>query len=163
MSAQKQQKGFTIIEVVLVLAIAGLIFLMVFIALPALQRNQRDSQRQNDLNRLQTAVVNYTNSNRGALPTNWNTFITQYMTVGGDTFIDPSGATAAQGAGQKTYQLVSNTTSPLTVNFSTGQNIIYYATGRVCGSTADTLAAGGSRKVAFRIALEGGGYRCVNN
>ncbi|MBP6924997.1 type II secretion system protein [Candidatus Saccharibacteria bacterium] len=30
------KKGFTIIEVVLVLAIAGLIFLMVFIALPAL-------------------------------------------------------------------------------------------------------------------------------
>ncbi|MBQ3261101.1 type II secretion system protein, partial [Candidatus Saccharibacteria bacterium] len=28
------KKGFTIIEVVLVLAIAGLIFLMVFIALP---------------------------------------------------------------------------------------------------------------------------------
>ena len=31
----KSKKGFTIIEVVLVLAIAGLIFLMVFIALPA--------------------------------------------------------------------------------------------------------------------------------
>ena len=30
------KKAFTIIEVVLVLAIAGLIFLMVFIALPAL-------------------------------------------------------------------------------------------------------------------------------
>lgn len=30
------KKGFTIIEVVLVLAVAGLIFLMVFLALPAL-------------------------------------------------------------------------------------------------------------------------------
>lgn len=40
------KKGFTIIEVVLVLAVAGLIFLMVFIALPALQRSQRDSQRK---------------------------------------------------------------------------------------------------------------------
>ena len=38
--------GFTIIEVVLVLAIAGLIFLMVFIALPALQRSQRDTERR---------------------------------------------------------------------------------------------------------------------
>ncbi|OYX35483.1 hypothetical protein B7Z00_05080, partial [Candidatus Saccharibacteria bacterium 32-50-10] len=37
MSKQElKQKGFTIIEVVLVLAIAALIFLMVFIALPAL-------------------------------------------------------------------------------------------------------------------------------
>ena len=42
--AQKE-KGFTIIEVVLVLAIAGLIFLMVFIALPALQSSQRDTAR----------------------------------------------------------------------------------------------------------------------
>ena len=30
------KKGFTIIEVVLVLAVAGLIFLMIFLALPAL-------------------------------------------------------------------------------------------------------------------------------
>ena len=41
-----QAGGFTIIEVVLVLAIAGLIFLMVFVALPALQRSQRDTQRK---------------------------------------------------------------------------------------------------------------------
>ena len=33
----RRNKGFTIIEVVLVLAIAGLVFLMVFIALPSLQ------------------------------------------------------------------------------------------------------------------------------
>ena len=44
--------GFTIIEVVLVLAIAGLIFLMVFIAFPALQRSQRDTQRRNDLSKV---------------------------------------------------------------------------------------------------------------
>ena len=35
---QAKQEGFTIIEVMLVLAIAALIFLMVFVALPALQR-----------------------------------------------------------------------------------------------------------------------------
>ena len=42
MTKKDNKKGFTIIEVVLVLAIAGLIFAMVFIALPALQRSQRD-------------------------------------------------------------------------------------------------------------------------
>lgn len=41
-----QKNGFTIIEVVLVLAVAGLIFLMIFLALPALQRSQRDTQRK---------------------------------------------------------------------------------------------------------------------
>ena len=45
----KHRKGFTIIEVVLVLAIAGLIFLMIFIAFPALQRGQRNTQRRRDL------------------------------------------------------------------------------------------------------------------
>ena len=40
---QIKDRGFTIIEVVLVLAIAALIFLMVFIALPALQASQRDT------------------------------------------------------------------------------------------------------------------------
>ena len=42
MAPQHYKKGFTIIEVVLVLAIAGLIFLIVFITLPAMQRGQRD-------------------------------------------------------------------------------------------------------------------------
>ena len=53
------KKGFTIIEVVLVLAIAGLIFLMVFVALPALQRSQRDTSRRNDLSRVDTSLVQY--------------------------------------------------------------------------------------------------------
>lgn len=45
---QNSKSGFTIIEVTLVLAIAGLIFMMVFFVLPVLQRNQRDAQRKND-------------------------------------------------------------------------------------------------------------------
>lgn len=53
------KQGFTIIEVVLVLAIAGLIFLMVFVALPALQRSQRDTARRNDMSRVDTSLVQY--------------------------------------------------------------------------------------------------------
>ena len=60
--------GFTIIEVVLVLAIAGLIFLMVFIALPALQRSQRDTQRKRDTDRLLAAIQSYQSNNLGRLP-----------------------------------------------------------------------------------------------
>ena len=64
----KNKKGFTIIEVVLVLAIAGLIFLMVFIALPALQRSQRNTQREDDLSRLLTAANDYQTNNNGKTP-----------------------------------------------------------------------------------------------
>ena len=64
----KSKKGFTIIEVVLVLAIAGLIFLMVFVALPALQRSQRDTQRRQDYADLSSAISNYMTNNNGKLP-----------------------------------------------------------------------------------------------
>ena len=42
--------------------------MMVFIALPALQRSQRDTQRKNDMSRLVTQIINYQSNNRGALP-----------------------------------------------------------------------------------------------
>ena len=60
-----QKNAFTIIEVVLVLAIAGLIFLMVFIALPALQRNQRDAQRKNDMAAFLNAYERCRSNNKG--------------------------------------------------------------------------------------------------
>ena len=156
-----RKDGFTIIEVVLVLAIAGLIFLMVFIALPALQRNQRDTQRKDDMGRLSTAIVNYTNSNRGNLPTNYTTFSSQYLTVGGDTFIDPAGARA--GTNFTTYQFTALDSQELVRTYEDSQNTIYYTPGYSCGDTSSTVVAAGSRKVAFRMALEGGGYNCVNN
>lgn len=70
MAKRKNNKeGFTIIEVVLVLAIAGLIFLMVFVALPALQRSQRDTQRRQDVAALVSAVVRYgTNNTTSGFP-----------------------------------------------------------------------------------------------
>ncbi len=64
----KSKKGFTIIEVVLVLAIAGLIFLMVFIALPNMQRSQRDTQRRNDFSALSANITQYMTNNNGKLP-----------------------------------------------------------------------------------------------
>ncbi|MBR1939553.1 type II secretion system protein [Candidatus Saccharibacteria bacterium] len=91
------KKGFTIIEVVLVLAIAGLIFLMVFIALPALQRGQRNTQRKNDLSRFVTAATQYQANNSNKLPANddaWNgNFVERYIKAGGgdEQFQDPDG------------------------------------------------------------------------
>jgi len=62
------KRGFTIIEVVLVLAIAGLIFLMVFIALPNMQRSQRDTQRRNDYSALSSNMTAFMTNNNGKLP-----------------------------------------------------------------------------------------------
>ncbi len=95
--------GFTIIEVVLVLAIAGLIFLMVFVALPALQRGQRDAQRKSDLTRVSVQLTQYSSSSNGQIPTNatqLRTFISGFLDGGvqndqanantaGDEYVDP--------------------------------------------------------------------------
>lgn len=63
------KKGFTIIEVALVLAIAGIIFIMVFIALPALQAAERDTERRDDVMTIVQQLKNFSaNNNRGALP-----------------------------------------------------------------------------------------------
>ena len=70
MKKHKDYRGFTIIEVVLVLAIAGLIFLMIFLALPALQRSQRDTQRKNDARNLLAAIIEFQSHNKGRRPFN---------------------------------------------------------------------------------------------
>ena len=64
----KKQKGFTIIEVLIVLAIAGLIMLIVFLAVPALQRNSRNTQRRNDVSAYLGAVNEFIANNNGAIP-----------------------------------------------------------------------------------------------
>ncbi len=68
---QKEQKGFTIIEVMIVLVIAAVIILIVFLAVPALQRNARNNQRKSDAARISAAVSEYTNNTNGSLPTTW--------------------------------------------------------------------------------------------
>lgn len=100
----KKKNGFTIIEVVLVLAIAGLIFSMAFIALPQLQRTQRDAERKEDVLILLENIKKYQNNNNGALPNlfgrtyeiveygdtgdfAWTKFYNNYL---GENFKDPS-------------------------------------------------------------------------
>src|SRR6185437_11178928 len=67
--ARKDQDGFTIIEVLIVLAIAGLIMVVVFLAVPNLQRSQRNSSRKTDANNVLSAIGDFVSNNGGALPT----------------------------------------------------------------------------------------------
>ena len=63
-----KSEGFTIIEVLIVLAIAGLIMLIVFLAVPALQRNSHNTQRKSDVSAMTGALQEYVNNNGGQLP-----------------------------------------------------------------------------------------------
>ena len=63
---KRPQKGFTIIEVLIVLAIAGVIILGVLIAVPTLQRNNRNSARTSEASRI-AALVRTCLSNRNGV------------------------------------------------------------------------------------------------
>jgi prepilin-type N-terminal cleavage/methylation domain-containing protein len=65
---RKKTEGFTIIEVMIVLAIAGLILLIVFLAVPALQRTARNTQRKEDAAAIAGAIADYIADNSGQLP-----------------------------------------------------------------------------------------------
>ena len=152
MNVQNKEKGFTIIEVVLVLAIAGLIFLMVFIALPALQRNQRDTARRNDVSTVASAYTTATNNNRGTAPTT--------TTIPSTSF--GSTATGVHNFARYLDDLSDNTTSvqirdrgtATTIPVSDGQ-IIIVKTAK-CGTAGNAVVAGTARQVAIFTQLEGG-------
>ncbi len=109
---KRNYTGFTMIEILLVFAIGGMIFAMVFLALPGLMANRRDSERRDDVMLLINRLKNFqANNNRGALPSvpsvdimfdgdgniiesgnggagEWIEFYKDYM---GDNFLDPDG------------------------------------------------------------------------
>jgi len=142
---QLKQAGFTIIEVVLVLAIAALIFLMVFIALPALQRSQRDDARKKDVTIVASAVQSWQGNNRsGTWPTS-----AQLQTY----------ATSVSGNTTKTLITVGATITTTTNVAPADGAVVVYPQG-VCGAVgangAVTLSKGTNRQYAVVARLESG-------
>ncbi len=169
------RSGFTIIEVVLVLAIAGLIFLMVFIALPQLQRAQRDTQRRQDIStKLQSAIENFKGNNNGRLPTGNCTgiqegasltelsstnqacrLIKEYMHGAGDTenlFVDPGG-----NPYQLTIEKFNGGNAP---TFNEGMDYtMHVLTGANCNGE-EVVSSNNSRDYVIVYRLEGSGTYC---
>lgn len=172
--------GFTIIEVVLVLAIAGLIFMMVFIALPQLQRAQRDTQRRQDMADLQAAVTQFQTNNNGKIPGQGlvaskldgganlpdtcpkdNTgdacrLIKTYMHSAGETenkFLDPDG---------EPYSLYINQTMPSSYEFD---HKIYMFTNAGCEGEEAVQDKNkyNARDFVLVYRLEGSGTYCHSN
>ena len=147
MNVKQNIKGFTIIEVVLVLAIAGLIFLMVFIALPALQAGQRDTARKNDASTVSAAVNTYASGNKGAFP-DTSAKLKQYAT---------------NVSNNSTAITIGSRPSSNTVAVKDGE--IKVVTGAKCGATGaksgdtanQTIAQGTARQYVTVTLLEAGG------
>ena len=188
---QKNKHGFTIIEVVLVLAIAGLIFLMVFIALPALQRSQRDTQRRNDMARVATALTQYQSNNGGNLPAPASGSTTVTCDAGSGTVGSAAGNikpntsnTYSSNVACKFIAQYMNSSSATTNDFkdpdgtaygvhieslakdvtksATGNHTIDIYTGAAC-SGEQAKGSGNAREYAVLYKLEGAGVSCTDN
>lgn len=142
---KKKQEGFTIVEVMIVLAIAGLIILVVFLAVPALQRNSRNTQRNNDAALIASAVNECLNSRNGSTAT--------------------TGAGCGVGANLKSFldtsklrQLNPNaTTVTVTANATTGGSdtsaIVSFA--RKCNAEGSQAEPGNARQGVVLFHVEG--------
>ena len=153
---QKSKKGFTIIEVVLVLAIAGLIFLMVFIALPNMQRSQRDTQRRQDYAALSSNITNYITNNNGRLPSG---------TLSASVYINKDGKDPRGNAYTLTVvEAVAETTPANLSAMTTGSPTVYVVTHADCSGTNATDGTArpkknsASRSFAIYGQLETGTY-----
>ena len=192
MTKRTKKEGFTIIEVVLVLAIAGLIFLMVFIAWPALQRSQRDTQRRSDMARLATALAQYQSNNGGKLPPTGTDNSTTRWTTNSDygkngNFNDGSSCAKTSACGfirdylhsssdtkntfqdpnGKYYQIVFfENTNSIYENLNaqkTPEDLWIYVTYNAKCSGEDSAAATGANNYTIRYKLEGAGVYCIDN
>ena len=160
----KNNKGFTIIEVLIVLAIAGVIMLVVFLAVPALQRNSRNTQRTNDAAQIVSSI--------NECLTNRNGQVTSCINTG----------TSSTGIGDYLDQskLRQLTTLPAaTANFSTAtgtamttpanNSSVSIAYGRSCNSAGTLDQAGTPRQFAILYLVEttaggtGGQVRCLSS
>lgn len=146
---KKRSQGFTIIEVLIVLAIAGLILLIVFLAVPALQRNNRNTQRRSDVSNMLSAANEYMTNNNGNVPT-----------------------TAAQIDNNYNNGFYGTTPAPLTgcvganCNAHTNTDTVKIVTGAICGTAGAATAS--TRGVAVLFAVEdadggAGTSQCVSS
>jgi prepilin-type N-terminal cleavage/methylation domain-containing protein len=146
---QKSEKGFTIIEVLIVLAIAGLIMLIVFLAVPALQRNSRNTQRKNDVSALLGAVNEYTSNHSGSLPP--------------DAAAVVSNAKLGyySGTGTSAGQVTLNTTATGTLGTTSADDRIIIAEQATCNAAGTAIAGGSARQVAVLYQVETSGTPTV--
>jgi prepilin-type N-terminal cleavage/methylation domain-containing protein len=150
----KQAKGFTIIEVLIVLAIAGLILLIVFLAVPALQRNAHNTSIKNDVAGILGGVNEFVNNNNGSNPTT-------IAVTAGKVAITGAAGTNASTANVGYVTSASWTTSTGTAVPTTPGTVVVVQ-GVLCNATntGSTTTGATARNYVALFSLEGGALEC---
>ena len=156
-------QGFTIIEVLIVLAIAGLIMVVVFLAVPALQRQARNNALSTNANNIFTGVNNYLSNNNGTLPTTPSSLTAPssgVVTIGGSS---GSNSETVRVDASIAKVVIDNGAAPITATSPVGTVEIITGTNAKCNATASGITAGGGtgRSVALLYVAESGSNNIV--
>lgn len=154
----KKNSGFTIIEVMIVLAIAALILVVVLVAIPQLQRNQRNQARQSIAARIVTEVNNYAGNNNGRYPTPDDDPVTGFTGGFVGRYLDDSTAFNDPLTDDNIAEETVFTAIALT-DFDPGEAV--YTEGAICDGEATQSAD--DRNFAYQVGLEGGAVYCLDN
>lgn len=138
---QRKDSGFTIIEVLIVLAIAGLILLVVFLAVPALHRNGRNTAMKSDVQNLLGGVSEYLSNNDGKAPND--------IAGTGDIVI-------TDGTTPQTTKVRASTTVTYTADEPTAGEISI-SMGQKCSGAEMTTTGATTRSVAVLYHIETSG------
>jgi prepilin-type N-terminal cleavage/methylation domain-containing protein len=111
---KSNSEGFTIIEVMIVLAVAALILLIVLLAVPALQRNARNTALKNDASTVSGGITTYESDNSGSTPN-----IVTNCDSGNINSINPGTVTLSSPSGSNETVQVQNSTCVFTVQEQT--------------------------------------------
>lgn len=157
-SKGESEKGFTIIEVMIVLAIAGLILLIVFLAIPALQRNARNTQRKNDAANASSLINEYATNQNGTLPAvACLNGTADQITIAGGTCASPTNSVTGGMGGQFTAVAMSNLPGGGAAAASTTTLRVY----KQATCQGNTVIAGTARQAAVWYAVEPNVAQCV--
>lgn len=137
--APRKGAGFTLIEVVIVLAIAGLIFVIVLLAVSQAQTARRNTQRKNDLNRISAQLEQYASNNQGSYPSE-------------------SAFTNSSSTFRQSYINNIDLNDP-----STGASYSYQANIATCSSEGTVMYDLTGRQYTLRMCLEGGAFTDIDN
>lgn len=155
---KKREEGFTIIEVMIVLAIAGLIMLVVFLAVPALQRNSRNTGRKNDVGRIANAVSEWQSNNNGRVFTAGagNANLTAIVNSAGD--LNQYTLTPAGSVGANSLTVVTGNQGALPAGANdVNLGSIQIVTGAVCSTNGETDPSTSNRRMVVQYLLENQG------
>lgn len=174
----KNKRGFTLIEVVLVIGIGGLIFLLAFLAFRQASTNRRDTQRRSDVRRMLAEAITFSGDNGNQFPcfdstawdcyyngtsnsVSWTTFQNSYLN--NTNFKDPkSGSNYTYLAWNGGISLNLSNYFRTTVVLSPG-NAVYALRAMCTNGDLITNPSNPTRQIGFWIVNERGRGTCVDN